>query len=178
MGSTGLPELPEIKAQPARRNAMPWVIALVALSVVIDRLTKLWVHAHVPMGGGITIIPRVFRISNVINTGAAFSLFTDSLDPLKVRYALVAFSILAIVVVSVMLARAGRYFNSTSIGLALILGGAIGNLYDRVKLHYVIDFLEVHIINYHWPDFNVADSCICIGACLLMFEVIRPQAER
>jgi len=87
------------------------------LSIVIDRLTKLWVHAHVPMGGGITVIPRVFRISNVINTGAAFSLFTDSLDPLKVRYALVAFSILAIVVVSTMLARAGRYFNSTSIGL-------------------------------------------------------------
>jgi len=62
-----------------------------------------------------------------------------------------------------------------SVALALILGGAIGNLYDRVYLSYVVDFLEVHIVHYHWPDFNVADSAIVVGACLLLLEMLRPQ---
>jgi signal peptidase II len=61
----------------------------------------------------------------------------------------------------------------TSLSLALILGGAIGNMYDRARLFYVVDFLEVHIARYHWPDFNVADSCIVIGACLLLLEIFR-----
>ncbi len=75
-----------------------------------------------------------------------------------------------------MLVRVGREISLTGIALALILGGAIGNLYDRVVHHFVIDFLEVHIVHYHWPDFNVADSAICIGACLLILEIFRPQA--
>jgi signal peptidase II len=62
-----------------------------------------------------------------------------------------------------------------SFSLALILGGALGNLYDRLRFSHVVDFLEVHIIHYHWPDFNVADSAICIGACLLLIEMLRPQ---
>ncbi len=76
-----------------------------------------------------------------------------------------------------MLMRTGRYLSVTSVALALILGGAFGNLYDRIRYHYVIDFLEVHIVHYHWPDFNVADSCIVIGACLLLIEIFRPQAQ-
>jgi signal peptidase II len=75
----------------------------------------------------------------------------------------------------VLLWRTGREFTLSSIALALILGGALGNLYDRIRFHHVVDFLEVHIIHYHWPDFNVADSCIVIGACLLLIEILRPQ---
>ena len=59
--------------------------------------------------------------------------------------------------------------------LAFILGGAIGNVYDRIRYHHVIDFIEVRILHYHWPDFNVADSFIVIGACLLFIEIFRPQ---
>ncbi len=79
--------------------------------------------------------------------------------------------------VGIMLWRAGRTITPTSIALALILSGALGNLYDRVRYHFVIDFIEVHICHYHWPDFNVADSCIVIGACLLLIEIFRPQHE-
>ena len=71
--------------------------------------------------------------------------------------------------------RVGRTVSVTSIALALILGGAVGNLYDRIKFAYVVDFLEVHIGSYHWPDFNVADSAIVVGACLLLLEMLRPQ---
>jgi len=69
----------------------------------------------------------------------------------------------------------GRSITLTSVALALILGGALGNLYDRVRFSYVVDFLEVHIVHYHWPDFNVADSAIVVGACLLLLEMLRPQ---
>ena len=123
----------------------------------------------------VVIIDHVFRISHVLNTGAAFSFLADSVSPEAVRYGLIIFSIVAVILVGVMLWRVGREISPTSIGLALIIGGAIGNLYDRIHYHYVIDFLEVHIIHYHWPDFNVADSCICIGAGLLLIEIFRPQ---
>ena len=81
------------------------------------------------------------------------------------------------VVVLALLWRMGRRFRRLRLALALILGGAIGNLYDRIRYRYVVDFLEVNIVHYHWPDFNVADSCIVVGACLLLLEMLRP-AER
>ena len=69
----------------------------------------------------------------------------------------------------------GRSFSLTSVALALIFGGALGNLYDRIRYHHVVDFLAVKIVRYNYPDFNVADSCIVIGACLLLIEIFRPQ---
>ncbi len=102
-------------------------------------------------------------------------MFAESTSPETVRNGLILFSIFAAIVVFVMLWRAGAAINPTSVALALILGGALGNLYDRIRYHFVIDFLEVHIVHYHWPDFNVADSCIVIGACLLLIEIFRPQ---
>ncbi len=148
---------------------------LAALVVALDRATKLWVEAHVRVGHAIVVIPKVFRITHVLNTGAAFSMFEGARSPLLVRNLLVAFSILAVVVVLVLIWKMGRAITPTSVALALILGGAIGNLYDRLRYAHVVDFLEVHIVHYHWPDFNVADSCIVIGACLLLLEMLRPQ---
>jgi len=80
-----------------------------------------------------------------------------------------------VVAVLIALWRTGRTVSLMSVPLALILGGAVGNLYDRIWFKYVVDFLEVHIVHYHWPDFNVADSCIVVGACLLLLELLRPQ---
>jgi len=145
------------------------------LVVVLDRWSKIWIVHHINPGYAITVIPGVFRLTHVLNTGAAFSLFADSLSPLAVRNALIAFSILAVIIVGVLLWRAGRTLTLTGVALALILGGAVGNLYDRLVFSYVVDFLEVHIVHYHWPDFNVADSCIVIGACLLLIEIFRTQ---
>ncbi len=111
----------------------------------------------------------------MLNTGAAFSLFEGSTSPATVRNLLIAFSVFAVIVVLALIWKFGRQFSLVSFSLALILGGALGNLYDRVRFSHVVDFLEVHIIHYHWPDFNVADSAICIGACLLLIEMLRPQ---
>jgi len=160
--------------QTTSRDARPWLLLLAAVVVLADRLSKLWIEAHLPKGQAIVVIPRVFRITHVLNTGAAFSLLED-LPPASVRLGLIAFSVLAAAVVFAMLWRTGRALTPTSVALALILGGALGNLYDRIRFHHVVDFLAVKIVHYHWPDFNVADSCIVIGACLLLLEIFRPQ---
>jgi signal peptidase II len=159
----------------APRNKRPFVLGLSALVVLVDRITKHIVAQQLPNGQTFTVIPGIFRISDVHNTGAAFSMFAENASPVTVRNILIAFSAVAVIVIFGMLWRVGRALTLTSVALALILGGAFGNLYDRVRYHYVIDFLEVRIVHYHWPDFNVADSCIVIGACLLMIEIFRPQ---
>ena len=74
--------------------------------------------------------------------------------------------------------KLGRKITATSLGLALILGGALGNAYDRLRFGYVIDFLEVHIIHYHWPDFNVADSAIVVGGILLLYDAMFAGKEQ
>lgn len=158
------------------RRDMRWLIlAIAALVVLLDRLTKLWIIAHIPSGQAIVVIPKVFRLTHVLNTGAAFSMFEGSASPNLVRNLLIGFSVIAVVVVLILIWKMGRGFSLTSLALALILGGALGNLYDRIRFSYVVDFLEVHIVHYHWPDFNVADSAIVVGACLLLIEMLRPQ---
>jgi signal peptidase II len=155
---------------------MRWLMLVIAgLIVLFDRLSKLWIIAHLKPGNAIVVIPKVFRITHVLNTGAAFSMFETSHSPNLVRNLLVGFSIAAVIVVLVLIWKMGRTVTLTSVALALILGGAIGNLYDRIRYQYVVDFLEVHIVHYHWPDFNVADSAIVVGACLLLLEMLRPQ---
>jgi len=161
-------------ASPSRD--MRWLLLTIAALVVgLDRATKLWIVSHIPSGQAIVIIPRVFRLTHVLNTGAAFSMFEGNGSPNMVRNLLIGFSIIAVVVVLVLIWKMGSSLSLTSVALALILGGAIGNLYDRIRLAYVVDFLEVHIVHYHWPDFNVADSAIVVGACLLLLEMLRPQ---
>ncbi len=160
----------------ARIRDARWLMVVIAIVIIVlDRLTKLRVEAKVQLGHHVAVIPHYFWISNVRNTGAAFSMFDSVKSQLLVRDLLVAFSIAAVLVVLIVLWRVGRTVSVTSVALALILGGAVGNLYDRLVLRYVVDFLEVHIHGYHWPDFNVADSAIVVGACLLLIEMLRPQ---
>jgi signal peptidase II len=157
------------------RDFRPWLLLIAAVVILLDRLSKIWIGKHLERGHTIPVIPGVFTITHVWNYGAAFSLFAESLSPLFVRNALIAFSIAAVLVVLLLIWRMGRTFSLTGVALGLILGGAVGNLYDRVRFHYVVDFLWVQIVHYHWPDFNVADSCIVIGACLLLLEIFRAQ---
>lgn len=163
---------------PAGRRDRRWLmLVLAALVVTADQLSKLWIKTHVLAGHAITVIPGVFRITHVLNTGAAFSMFEGAKSPEMVRAMLIGFSAIAVIVVLALLWKMGRTISVTSVALALILGGAIGNLYDRWRFHYVVDFLEVHIYHYHWPDFNVADSAIVVGACLLLLEMLLPQKQ-
>jgi len=146
-----------------------------ALVIIADRGTKTWVATHIPLGGAIPVIPRFLRITHWTNEGAAFSLFADTGSPHLVRWALISFTLIAAVVIFIILLRIGNRFTLTTVALALILGGAIGNVHDRIVYGSVIDFIEVHIFSYHWPDFNVADSSVVIGACLLMLDSLLPH---
>jgi len=161
----------------SNRDFRLFLLLISGVVVLLDRLSKMWIDTHVGRGDFITVIPGVFRISHVFNYGAAFSLFAESLSPAIVRNSLIGFSVIAVIVVLGMIWRIGKVMSVTSVALALILGGAVGNLYDRVRFSYVVDFLEVKIIHYHWPDFNVADSAIVVGACLLLLEIFRQQPD-
>ena len=154
---------------------LPWLLLISALIVFADRFTKLWVEAHIRMGGAIPVIPRVLRITHWTNDGAAFSLFADSASPHIVRLVLVSFASLAALVVLVMMVRLGNRFTLTTVALALIFAGAVGNVHDRILYGSVTDFIEVHIFTYHWPDFNVADSAVVTGACLLLLDSLLPK---
>ena len=150
---------------------------LVALLVILlDRWTKHLVSVDIPMYREIPVIPGFFSITHTENTGAAFSLFADSPAHWKTAL-LISLSVIAMVVVSVLLWKQARALTMTSIALSLILGGAVGNLWDRVARGRVVDFLLVYVKNYRWPVFNLADSAIVIGASLLVLEIIfsRPK---
>jgi signal peptidase II len=149
---------------------------LIALLVVLlDRATKWIVSRNISLHEGIQVIPGFFRITHVENRGAAFGLFADSPAQWKIAM-LVLFSIVALVVVSALLWRNSHAMTSTGIGLALILGGAIGNLWDRLLNGRVVDFLLFYVGQYQWPAFNVADSAIVCGAGLLVIEILFAKA--
>jgi signal peptidase II len=157
---------------PPRR--LLWLLLVSAFIFVSDRLTKIWVGDRIPIGGAIPIIPRFLRITHWTNEGAAFSLFADSASPHAVRWGLIVFTLLAATVVLAMMIFLGSHFTLTTLALALIFGGALGNVHDRIAYGSVVDFIEVHIFGYHWPDFNVADSSIVTGACLLFLDSLMP----
>ena len=159
------------------RDARILCLLIATLVIVADRWSKLWVEHHIRIGSAITIIRHVFRITHVLNYGAAFSLFADSASPRTMRDLLIAFSVITAMVVMALVWKWGRTLTLTTFALSLVLGGAIGNLYDRIRFAYVVDFLEVHIVHYHWPDFNIADSAIVVGACLLLLESLRPHGK-
>jgi signal peptidase II len=156
----------------------PLLLLLTAAVVLLDRFTKHFIKQHLAIGDAIVLIPGWLRITHVLNNGAAFSLFADSASPAFIHRALVGFSIFAVVILAILLLQNGPEFSRISVAFAIILGGALGNLYDRVRFIFVTDFIEVHIYRYHWPDFNFADSAIVIGACMLVIEMMRsPQSN-
>ena len=159
---------------PAPRK-LPWLLLISAVIIVLDRVTKSIVASHVALGDGILVIPGFLRITHWLNEGAAFSLFADSASPNAVRWGLISFSAVAALAVLIALIRLVSRMSVATIALALVLGGALGNLHDRIAYGSVVDFIEVHIFGYHWPDFNVADSSIVIGACLLLLDSLLPR---
>ena len=161
----------------SNRDSRGWLLLLSLLVVAADRWTKWLAARRIELGDHVTVIAHIFAISHVENPGAAFSLFNDSSSPGRVRWMLLVFSLLAAVAVLVALIKLGKRINATTIALALILGGALGNAYDRLRFGYVIDFLEVHIVHYHWPDFNVADSAIVVGGILLLLDALFSKTE-
>jgi signal peptidase II len=145
---------------------------LIALGVVfLDRWSKRLVARRISMYSHIQIIPGFFRLTHTENTGAAFSLFADSTNPWKTGL-LIAFSVIALLVVLVMLWKNNHAHVVTGIALSLIMGGALGNLWDRATSGRVVDFLLFYVKRYQWPVFNLADSAIVVGAGLLVVEIL------
>jgi len=145
---------------------------LIALTVfVLDRLTKWLVIRHIVLEDNVPVIPGFFRLTHLENPGAAFSLFADSPSALKTGL-LIAVSVTALAVVGFLLWLRRNDFNLTTVALALIMGGALGNLWDRLSDGKVTDFLDFYIGPHHWPPFNLADSAIVVGALLLMLRML------
>jgi len=155
------------------RDFRPLLFILAIVIFLADRASKVWVQHHVFFGHGIVVIPKVFRITHVMNTGAAFSLFAGANHQNWVRIGLIIFSAIAVIVMVALILRLGRELSPTTVAFALILGGAAGNMFDRIKIGEVVDFLEVHIGHYHYPDFNLADSSIVIGGILIFLSSLR-----
>ncbi len=142
-----------------------------AVVILLDRVTKLLVARRIELNfGSVTIVPNYFTITHVENTGAAFSLFADWSPHVRIPL-LVGFSTLAMVVVCYLLWNSAKKFSLGGLALAFILGGAVGNLYDRVLFGRVTDFLHLYIGTHIWPDFNLADSAIVTGATLLLLDL-------
>jgi signal peptidase II len=146
-------------------RAPAWFSAAAAI-VLVDQLTKWLVLARFAPGERIELT-GFFNLVLVFNKGAAFSFLADA--PGWQTPLLVAFAAVAALIVSVLLLRSPerRVFSA---GLALILGGALGNVIDRLRFGYVVDFLDLHAAGWHWPAFNAADSAITLGAALLILD--------
>lgn len=145
---------------------------LVALAVLLlDQATKLIIIRTLRLGQTIPVVPGVFDIVYVLNPGAAFG-FLATLSG-RVRNPLfVAISIVAVALIIFYRERFLRSHRLESIALSLVLGGAIGNLVDRLRYGVVVDFLDVHVSQYHWPAFNVADSAISVGVGLMVLDML------
>jgi signal peptidase II len=146
-----------------------YAIALVV--ILLDQASKLFIQATIPLGHGIPIIPGIFAIVHVLNPGAAFGLLAGRSASFRNPF-FIGISLLAVGFILFYRHRELKGHSLASFALSLILGGAIGNLVDRLRIGMVIDFLDVHYYQYHWPAFNVADSCLTIGVSLMMLELV------
>ena len=156
----------------SKTHGLRWIHLVIAIAaILLDRVTKVIIEHTLPSNDSVNVIPGCFQITHVHNRGAAFGLFADSTSVWRTAL-LVGFSTIALGVVAYLLWKSDHSLPSTAIGLSMILGGAVGNLWDRVARGQVTDFLHFYIGEHVWPDFNVADSCIVIGAILLMVEIV------
>ncbi|HUE24644.1 MAG TPA: signal peptidase II [Bryobacteraceae bacterium] len=149
---------------------------LSAAVFAVDRLSKSIVEARVSPFDVHPVIPGFFDIVHSQNRGVAFGLMNDSTSAWR-TVVLIVFAAAALLLVAGLLWRASRLDRWTAMGLALVLGGAAGNLFDRILWGRVTDFLEFYIGDLHWPTFNVADSCIVVGSGLLLLELLRPKRQ-
>lgn len=162
-------------AQAAIATTLRLLYLLLAVGVFLaDRLTKTLIENGLTLHESRPVIPGFFEIVYAKNQGIAFGLFAGS--PSAVRtFVLIFLSSLALAGVAVLLWKTDHSAGTLSAGLSLILGGALGNLFDRVQYGSVIDFLDFFVQGYHWPAFNLADSAIVIGGFLLLFYMARGE---
>jgi len=147
-------------------NMLKW-LWLSLLAVILDQASKLAIAGSMQLYQSIEIVPY-FNLTYVHNTGAAFSFLSEAGG--WQRWFFAGLALVISVVIAVWLARLKQHETLLAVALSLILGGAIGNLIDRLAYGYVIDFLDVYYQTWHWPAFNIADSAITLGVILMLVE--------
>jgi len=140
---------------------------IIIVAIVTDQITKAWIMSSFQLYEMKEIIPGLFNLVYVTNTGAAFSMLADMDAPWR-HYFFLSVGTLALTGLTFAYFKLRRTHRYYGVALALIAGGAAGNLIDRVRWGAVVDFLDFYIGGYHWPAFNVADSAICVGAGLFL----------
>jgi signal peptidase II len=156
---------------PATRYAHPLELGTMAVIVAVDQLTKAIVRQVLPLGESRTIIPDLLDLTHVHNTGAAFGLLNAADFPYK-PLVMIGIAAVALVAIAAYATQLGFHERIARFGLALILGGAFGNLIDRAVAGYVVDFVDVYWGGTHFWAFNVADSAITVGAILVLLDMI------
>jgi signal peptidase II len=138
------------------------LVLLILIVAMFDQLTKLMVIRNIPFQDSIMVGPGFFSVTHVYNTGAAFGMMHDS----NLFFTLLSTAVLVTLIVM------RRHFTGYLMlaAWALLISGILGNLTDRLRLGHVFDFLDFQFGSYHWPSFNVADSCICIAAGLFLIS--------
>jgi signal peptidase II len=154
-----------------------FVVLIAAAIFALDRWTKWIVESTFSPSDNKIVVPGFFSIVRSENPGIAFGLFQESTSKYRTG-ALVVFSLLAVAILAWMLRRVDQMDRRTAVGLALIFGGALGNVYDRVHAGAVTDFLDFYAGNVHWYTFNIADSAICTGAGLLLLAMWAKPVKR
>lgn len=145
---------------------------LIAVAIILlDQATKQVIVRALRLGQGVPIIPGFFDIVFVMNPGAAFSFLATLPDSVRNPFFIIV-SVTAVILIIVYHTRHLQQHALASLSLSLILGGAVGNLIDRLRYGMVVDFLLVHVYQYHWPAFNVADSAISVGVGLMLLDML------
>jgi len=137
----------------------------------LDQATKQWIHSSLHLYERVSIIPNYFHLTYIRNQGAAFGLFSSQAESFRMPF-FIGVSLVAIVFIGFFFHKARPDQLLIGAALGLVLGGAVGNLIDRMRLGEVIDFIDVHWRHLHWPAFNVADIAICVGVGLLGIEML------
>ena len=148
-----------------------WLLVSAAV-MALDLATKAWISAAFTPGET-REVTSFFNLILTYNTGAAFSILANAGGWQRWFFTLVTVVISTVILVMLRRQRSDR---RVSFALALVLGGALGNLYDRLTLGHVVDFIQVHAAGYYWPAFNVADSAISVGVALLIWDSLRGSA--
>lgn len=151
-----------------RASALRW-LWLTGVVLALDQLTKVWVSASFSLYERINVLP-LLDITRVHNRGAAFSFLSSASGWQRWFFAALALAVSVMIVVWLRRLAPGQH--RLAAGLALVLGGALGNLWDRLLHGYVVDFIDVYYQDWHWPAFNLADSAITIGAALLILDAL------
>ncbi len=147
-------------------NRYSFILIISAICIVLDQITKIIVAKKVPLYSGFNVIPGFFDIVHIQNYGAAFGILNDPNTNWQFWFFAAITVFMLVFVFNIV--KKSNYDKKLFFGLALILGGAIGNFIDRVLYRSVLDFLDFYLGNWHWPVFNVADICICLGTATVI----------